>query len=263
MSMSFTSCMLLPETAQLQLRKVFANTQSYNGAEQIGDERRGSLIFDVVLRFNTQVAEDVIISTIQNAITDDGKLGELRVNVSSIIGIPPVPLPATTPPLKTPSKPESDNTWIIVGAVLGAVALVIIVTVIIWFVRKKKFPKKQKEVSDTNVAGQGRGGGAQGKSGGDESAYESAYSNASVLPPSKKPTNTGKEDAGQAVALPVYAQVDKSKKKPRSEREAQRQPGELLYVQADHSNEGSLPTKASGNPSRPPPYQDTVYADLV
>ena len=66
-----------------------------------------------------------------------------------------------------------------------------------------------------------RGGGAQGKSGGDESAYESAYSNASVLPPSKKPTNTGKEDTGQAIALPVYAQVDKSKKKPRSEREAQ------------------------------------------
>ncbi|XP_068685600.1 uncharacterized protein [Montipora foliosa] len=250
------------ETLQDELVKVFANTQSYIGADLIADIRRGSLIFDVVLRFNTQVAEDVIISTIQNAITDDGKLGELRVNVSSIIGIPPVPLPTTTPPLKTPSKPESDNTWIIVGAVLGAVALVIIVTVIIWFVRKKKFPKKPK-VSDTNVAGQGRGGGAQGKSGGDESAYESAYSNASVLPPSKKPANSVKEDSGQAIALPVYAQVDKSKKKPRSEREAQRQPGELLYVQADHSNEGSLPTKASGNPSRPPPYQDTVYADLV
>ena len=66
-----------------------------------------------------------------------------------------------------------------------------------------------------------RGGGAQGQNAGDESAYDSAYSNASVLPPSKKPTSTGKEDAGQAIALPVYAQVDKSKKKPRSEKEAQ------------------------------------------
>ena len=60
----------------------------------------------MVLNFNTQVAEDVIISTIQNAIVD-GMLGELMVNASSIIGIPPVPLPTTTPPLKTTPKPDS------------------------------------------------------------------------------------------------------------------------------------------------------------
>ncbi|XP_068685571.1 fibroblast growth factor receptor 1-like isoform X2 [Montipora foliosa] len=94
------------ETLQHELVKVFATSQSYIGAELIADIRCGSLMFDVVLRFDTQVAEDVIISTIKNAILD-GKLGELRVNVSSIIGIPRVPLPTSTPPLKTTSKPDS------------------------------------------------------------------------------------------------------------------------------------------------------------
>ena len=63
-------------------------------------------MFDVVLKFNSQAAEDVIISTIQNAIVD-GMLGELMVNTSSIVGIPPVPVPTTTPPLKTTPKPDS------------------------------------------------------------------------------------------------------------------------------------------------------------
>ena len=51
--------------------------------------RCGSLIFDVVLRFGIKVAEDDTISLFQSAIVD-GKLGELSVNASSIIGIPPV-----------------------------------------------------------------------------------------------------------------------------------------------------------------------------
>ncbi|XP_068685596.1 neural cell adhesion molecule 1-like isoform X2 [Montipora foliosa] len=259
------------ETLKNELDEVFAQDSTYIGAELIGASC-GSLIFDLVLKFDTEVAEMDIISTIKNGIVD-GKLGELTVNTSSIIGIPPVILSTTT--VSTTTSPESDgthnssalggeggNTWIIVGAVLGAVALVVIIAVIVWCVRKNKCSNGRK-VSDGNDAGQGKGGGAQGQNGGDESAYASAYSNASVLPPSKKPANPGKEDSGQAIALPVYAEVDKSKKKPRSEREAKRQPGELLYVQADHSNEGSLPAKASGNPSRPPPYQDTVYADLV
>ncbi|XP_068734072.1 uncharacterized protein [Montipora capricornis] len=261
---------------QTEMAEVFKNTgTNYAGIELIA-VRCGSLIFDLVLMFSTDVAEDDIISTLKRAVSDK-KFEDLRINASSIIGIPPAVKTTSTPSTKTtPTSTstkgvlghktdlqEGDNTLIIVGAVLGAVALVVIIAVIVWCVRKKKCPNETKEVSDGNASGQGRGGGAQGQNGGDESAYESAYSNASVLPPSKKPTNTGKEDAGQAVALPVYAQVDKSKKKPRSEREAQRQPGELLYVQADHSNEGSLPAKASGNPSRPPPYQDTVYADLV
>ena len=61
----------------------------------------------MILKFNTQVAEDVIISTIRNTIMDD-KLGELSVNASSIVGIPAVrSLPTTILPLKTTPKPES------------------------------------------------------------------------------------------------------------------------------------------------------------
>ena len=43
----------------------------------------------MVLKFSTEVAEDETISIIKNAIVD-GKLGELSVNVSYVIGIPPV-----------------------------------------------------------------------------------------------------------------------------------------------------------------------------
>ena len=66
----------------------------------------GSLIFDVVLNFSTEVAEDDTISLIQNAIVD-GKLGELSVNVSYIIGIPPVKQSITTVPTRT--TPKSDG----------------------------------------------------------------------------------------------------------------------------------------------------------
>ena len=52
--------------------------------------RCGSLIFDVVLKFSTEVAEDETLCLIQNAAAD-GKLGELSVKVSHYgTGIPPV-----------------------------------------------------------------------------------------------------------------------------------------------------------------------------
>ena len=67
--------------------------------------RCGSLIFDVVLKFGNEVAEDDTSAIIQNAIVD-AKLGELRVNVSHIIGIPPVGQSATAavPPSTTPKS---------------------------------------------------------------------------------------------------------------------------------------------------------------
>ena len=68
--------------------------------------RCGSLIFELVLRFNIEVPEDHIISTIRNAIMD-GRLGELNVNASSIIGVPPViKTPATSPTDKTTTKAD-------------------------------------------------------------------------------------------------------------------------------------------------------------
>ncbi|XP_015751969.1 PREDICTED: uncharacterized protein LOC107331823 isoform X1 [Acropora digitifera] len=79
------------------LKKEFTNvfekhTESYSGAELI-DSSCGSLIFDVVLNFRTEVAEHDSISLIQNAIVD-GKLGEL--SVWYIIGTPAPGIPMTT-----------------------------------------------------------------------------------------------------------------------------------------------------------------------
>ena len=69
----------------------------------------GSLIFDVVFSFRTEVAEDETISTIQTAIVD-GKLGDLTVNVSSVIGIPSFEQTSTAAPTST--TPESDGLFV-------------------------------------------------------------------------------------------------------------------------------------------------------
>ena len=60
----------------------------------------------MVLKFGVKVAEDDTISIIQNAIVD-GKLGELSVNVSHIIGIPAVEQTTITVPTST--TPKSDG----------------------------------------------------------------------------------------------------------------------------------------------------------
>jgi len=65
--------------------------------------RCGSLIFDVVFKFSTVFAEDETFSIIQNAIVD-GKLGELSMNVSYIIGIPRFPQTTITAPASITSK---------------------------------------------------------------------------------------------------------------------------------------------------------------
>ena len=57
----------------------------------------GILHFHVVLKFTTEVAEDDTIFIIQNAIVD-GKIGELTVNVSCIMGIPRFPETIITAP---------------------------------------------------------------------------------------------------------------------------------------------------------------------
>ena len=69
----------------------------------------GSLIFDVVFSFRTEVAEDEIISTIQTAIVD-GKLGNLSVNVLPFAGIPPVEQTSTAAP--TSATPKSGGLFL-------------------------------------------------------------------------------------------------------------------------------------------------------
>ncbi|XP_068734088.1 tyrosine kinase receptor Cad96Ca-like [Montipora capricornis] len=68
-------------------------------------------------------------------------LGELMVNASSIIGIPPVPLPTTTQPLKTTPKPETEKctctctVFVIVTVILAAINIGL-TAYIIWLHRR-------------------------------------------------------------------------------------------------------------------------------
>ncbi|XP_067030309.1 uncharacterized protein [Acropora muricata] len=239
---------------QKELGKVFSNIQSYSGAELIVVRCEGSLIFDVVLKFSTKVAEDDTISFLQSAIVD-GKLGELSVNVSNIFGIPPAGQSTTAAPTRTTPKSD-DNTGLIIGAVLGGLAFVALIVFIVWYVRKKKCSPETK-VSDNTVSAQGRKG--KGQNGGDEAAYAST----SMLPHSKRPVE--KTNQGTVQALPMYAQVDKTKKTSNKGGAAQRQrqPGELNYAEVEHVTSGrSLPRKSSSEPIKPS-NEEIVYADLV
>ena len=69
--------------------------------------RCGSLHVDLVLKFNSVVAEDSVLSTFRGAV-QNGKLGKLSVNASSIVGIPPVIKTTVTPPTTTPTS-KSDQ----------------------------------------------------------------------------------------------------------------------------------------------------------
>ncbi|XP_074633148.1 hemicentin-1-like isoform X3 [Acropora palmata] len=126
---------------QEELVKIFAKTQRYLRAQliEVSFLRCESLIFDAVLMFSTEVAEDDTISSIQNAIVD-GKLGELSVNVSYIIGIPPVEQTTTAAP--TSSTPKSDRLFQILverdyssstafGASFGVGVLVAVIAVVV------------------------------------------------------------------------------------------------------------------------------------
>ena len=66
-------------------------------------KRCGNLIFDVVLKFSIEVAEDDIIFLIQNAAAD-GRLGGLSVNVSYLILNPRVGQTTITSPTSTTTK---------------------------------------------------------------------------------------------------------------------------------------------------------------
>ncbi|XP_015769888.1 PREDICTED: fibroblast growth factor receptor 2-like isoform X8 [Acropora digitifera] len=129
---------------QKELDKVFTNTQSYSGSDLIV-VRCGSLTFDVVLKFGIKVAEDHTISIIQNAIVD-GKLGELSVNVSHIIGIPPVEQSTTTavPPSTTTKSDEHSFNLIVVGISIGVGVLIAVVvgSVILWVLRRRNSRKE-------------------------------------------------------------------------------------------------------------------------
>ncbi|XP_074634424.1 fibroblast growth factor receptor 3-like isoform X2 [Acropora palmata] len=129
---------------QKELGKVFTNTQGYSGADLIG-VRCGSLIFDLVLKFGTKVAEDDTISFLQSSIVD-GKLGELSVNVSYIFGIPPIEQSTTAvaSPSTTPKSDDHSFHSIVVGVSIGVGVLIAVVvgSVILWVLRRRNSRKE-------------------------------------------------------------------------------------------------------------------------
>ena len=65
---------------------------------------------DLGLTFSKVVAEDIVILTIRSAI-QDGKLGELSVDASSIVGILPVVRSTTATPTSKTTAVTSSGTF--------------------------------------------------------------------------------------------------------------------------------------------------------
>ncbi|XP_067056838.1 fibroblast growth factor receptor 2-like isoform X2 [Acropora muricata] len=139
------------ETLVKELPRVFANTtQNYSGAELLM-VRCGSLIFDVVFKFSTDVAEDETLSIVQNAAAN-GKLGELSVTVSYYIEIPPDEQTKATAPTSITSKSDdnSSSSLIVTGVSIGAGVLIAVVVglVILWvLIRRNSRKENTKEMN--------------------------------------------------------------------------------------------------------------------
>ena len=65
------------------------------------------MIVDLALKFNCTVKESEVLRRLQDA-AKDGKLGDLDVNASSIVGSRP-PLPGPTASTRPSSSPESES----------------------------------------------------------------------------------------------------------------------------------------------------------
>ncbi|XP_044180726.1 fibroblast growth factor receptor 4-like [Acropora millepora] len=133
------------ETLVKELPRVFlSTTQNYSGAELLR-VWCGSLIFDVVFKFSTAVAEDETFSIIQNAAAN-GKLGELSVNVSYIIGIPRFPRTTSTAPTSITSKSDdqSSSNLIVTGVSIGVGVLISVVVglLILWVLMRRNSRKE-------------------------------------------------------------------------------------------------------------------------
>jgi len=68
--------------------------------------RCGSVIVDLALKFKSTVKESDVLRTLQDA-AKDGKLGDLDVNASSIVGV----RPQTGATASTSSESESKLSW--------------------------------------------------------------------------------------------------------------------------------------------------------
>ncbi|XP_015777403.1 PREDICTED: fibroblast growth factor receptor 4-like isoform X16 [Acropora digitifera] len=133
------------ETLVKELPRVFANTtQNYSGAELLR-VRCGSLIFDVVFKFSTVVAEDETFAIIQNAAAN-GKLGELNMTVSYVVGIPPDEQTKATAPTGITSKSDDQSlsNLIVTGVSVGVGVLIAVVVglVILWVLIRRNSRKE-------------------------------------------------------------------------------------------------------------------------
>jgi len=168
--------------------------------------RCGSVIVDLALKFNSTVRESAVLSILQDAVKNK-KIGDFTV--SSITGTRDIGITSTM--ATTPTSPSNSTTWIIVGVILGVVAVLAVAGGVGWYVHKKRKCKRRDPKDVHNNGSQGEAGGydsqANGHSGGGDPS--------SVPLVLHDTAQTGNRGVVKEPALPQYAVVDKSNKKPK------------------------------------------------
>ncbi|XP_020617971.1 lachesin-like isoform X2 [Orbicella faveolata] len=134
--------------------EVFANESRYTSV-QLRDARCGSVTTDLVLKFSSTIQERQVIDILRNA-AKNGMLGELNVNVSSIIGTRPTVKTTTTAAATTPSSPSDSKMGIILIAVLvPLVSLLVTAGVAAWCMyRKRKCKRRETKVHNNGFNGE-------------------------------------------------------------------------------------------------------------
>jgi len=240
------------------IEKIFAGGKlGYESVEQ-KNIRCESVIVDLALKFNSTVRESAVLSILRDAVKNK-KIGDFTV--SSITGTRDIGITSTT--ATTPTSLPPSTTWIIVGVVLGVAAALAVAGGVVWYVHKKRKCKKRDPKVHNN--------GSQGEAGGnvqDEGYVEvnkgydsranrqSGGGNTPSVPAVLYDTaRTGNRGAVKEPALPQYAVVDKSKKKPKKPR-----PGELQYAELAEFSAGQGGQRSSTSPTNRP--AEIQYADV-
>jgi len=262
--------------------------------------RCGSVIVDLVLRFNQSVSESEVRSLLSNAALQ-GNFGGFIVDPESIEQTSPSstasPSPTGTRGTQVRVCEEtflknadcSTIVWKIVAlAVAGVVLIVIVVGIMAWWVHKRRKCRKDPRIHNSEEKPHGN-------------AEDNAYSqvNHGYAGTGPRPNGTevvalqqreaadGRDAAAthqqEASAPPTYAEVDKSKKKKKEEKldynyaevdkstESKKKPksGEVAYADLEDINVPRPMPTVSTSPQplsaikRPEPYENTQYADIT
>ncbi|XP_068685509.1 hemicentin-1-like isoform X2 [Montipora foliosa] len=272
----FTKAEFIPEYEDLENQKTILFIQTVKQAiktEMNGTGlrdvivqrlRRGSVIADVELLFNSSVAKDAIKGLIEEAL-EDKKLGNLDVGQFKFDGVIPVP---TEQPIQCSQFFEGPDCKQATGALIAliVVAVVVVVALLIAIVAcslQKKNATGQESAQNGKYSQRQdpEGHGTVGKEG-------NVYGGVTSGRNGHGSVNTGFEDETAQGGTPMVTFNSNNAQTPgitlNDSRSQKAQPGEGTYADlGDFQQTPSSTTVPTGPLKRGPKYEETPYAEIT